>query len=55
MEWGGGGIGWLASSSIFQGHFLSIKPQSNLIGCLYSSSYSAIVYRVDCKCIVTST
>ena len=49
MEWGGGVIGWSANSSIFEEHFLSDKPNSNVIGCWYSNSYSAIVYRLDCK------
>ena len=49
MEWGGGVIGWQANSSIFEEHFLSDKPNSNVIGCWYSNSYSAVVYRLDCK------
>ena len=50
MEWDGGGIGWQAGSSEYESHYLSGLSNSSDIGCLYSSSYSAIVYRIDCKC-----
>ena len=51
MDWGGGVIGWqaIANSSLFEEHFLSDKPNSDVIGCWYSNSYSAIVYRLDSK------
>ena len=47
MEWGGGVIGWQASRTDFYTHYLSRRIDSNDVGCLYSSSYSAIVYRLD--------
>ena len=49
MEWGGGVIGWQASFSNYMSHYLSGHLNSNDIGCLYSSSYSAVVYRLDSK------
>ena len=49
MEWGGGVIGWQSSSTHYEEHYLSGDYYSNDIGCLYSNSYSAIVYRLDCK------
>ena len=48
MEWGGAEIGWRASSSLYQEHYLS-GPNSDDVGCEYSFSYSAIVYRLDSK------
>ena len=48
MQWGGGVIGWQASSSNYVSHSLSGKSNSNNIGCLYSNEYSAIIYRI-CK------
>ena len=51
MEWGGGGIGWQTSSSQYEVHSLSGDSNSDDIGCLYSSSYSAIVYKLACKCV----
>ena len=49
MEWGGGMIGWQGNSSNYTSHYLSGSSHSNDIGCLYSSSYSAVVYRLDSK------
>ena len=49
MEWGGGEIGWQDSSSDYASHYLSGSSISNDIGCLYSSSYSAVVFRLDSK------
>ena len=50
MEWGEGVIGWQqSSSSRFDWHFLSGMRNSTSIGCLYSSTYSAVVYKVACK------
>ena len=46
MEWGGGVIGWQQSLSEFNSHSLSGDSNSNDIGCLYSSSYSAVVFRI---------
>ena len=46
MEWGGGVIGWQDSSSNYVSHYLSGRSNSNNIGCLYSSSYSAVVYKL---------
>ena len=53
MEWGGATIGWQATSSLYQEHYLS-GPNSADVGCEYSSSSSAIVYRLDSKYSVTS-
>ena len=50
MNWGGGEIGWRASFLEHYSHYLSGDSNSNDIGCLYSSTYSAIVYRISCKC-----
>ena len=60
MEWSGGVIGWRASRSpygamdsysqdYYDWHYLSGDPDSNTIGCLYSSTYSAIVYKLTCE------
>ena len=49
MEWGGGAIGWQASSTQYQTHSLS-GTNSDDIGCYYSNSYSAIVYKLACEC-----
>ena len=46
MEWGGGVIGWQQSSTEFNSHSLSGDSNSNDVGCLYSSSYSAVVFRI---------
>ena len=48
MQWGGGAIGWQASSLQHETHYLS-GDNSDDIGCLYSSSYSAIVYKLACE------
>ena len=55
VEWGGGVIGWQANSSHFEEHFLSDKPDSDVIGCWYSDTYSAIVYRLDSKTVYIYT
>ena len=48
MEYGGGVIGWQASTSEYAVHYLSdMGASSTLVGCLYSSTYSAIVYKLD--------
>ena len=63
MEWGGGVIGWWASRSpygamdsysqdYYDWHYLSGDPDSNTIGCLYSSTYSAIVYKLTCEYVL---
>ena len=60
MDWSGGVIGWWASRSpygamdsysqdYYDWHYLSGDPDSNTIGCLYSSTYSAIVYKLTCE------
>ena len=49
MEWSGGVIGWQDSSFNYASHYLSGHSDSNDIGCLYSSSYSAVVFRLECK------
>ena len=48
MNWGGGVIGWQASSDDYVANSLSGQSNSNDIGCLYSSRQSAIAYRL-CK------
>ena len=40
MEWGGGTIGWQTSSTEFEVHKLSGETDNNIIGCLYSTTYS---------------
>ena len=50
MNWGGGEIGWRASSSEYEFHSLSGRSDSNDIGCLYSDTFSAVVYRLHRKC-----
>ena len=55
MEWGGGEIGWQASYSTYKSHYLSGLSNSDDIGCLYSSSYSALVYRLECKLSCAAT
>ena len=49
MEWGGGVIGWQESSSQYNSHYLSGESHSNDVGCLYSNSYSAVVFKIDGK------
>ena len=50
MEWGGGEIGWQASSLQNETHYLT-GNNSDDIGCLYSSSYSVIVYKLAGECV----
>ena len=47
MEWGGGVIGWQEGSSQYNSHSLSGDINSNDIGCLYSNTYSAVVFKID--------
>ena len=47
MEWGGGVIGWQASTSEYNSHYLSGESNSSEVGCLYSDTYSAIVFKID--------
>ena len=47
MKWGGGVIGWQASTSDYESHVLSGSIDADGVGCLYSATYSAIVYRLD--------
>ena len=48
MLWSEGAIGWQASTSLYGSHYLSgqsnSRPRPRDVGCLYSSSYSAIAY-----------
>ena len=53
MGWSGATIGWAASSSLYEEHPLSGSSSSSLIGCRYSSTYSAVVYRLDDTCEYT--
>ena len=47
MGWGGGIIGWQYNTTTFQTNPLNLQSDNNRIGCLYSSTYSAIVYRLS--------
>ena len=47
MEWGGGVIGWQESLSQYNSHSLSGDSNSNDVGCLYSTTYSAVVFKID--------
>ena len=47
MKWGGGVIGWQASLSQYNSHYLSGESNSNDIGCLYSTTYSAVVFKIN--------
>ena len=47
MEWGGGVIGWQESLSQYNSHYLSGESDSNDTGCLYSNTYSAVVFKID--------
>ena len=47
MEWGGGVIGWQQSSTQYNSHSFSGHSNSNDVGCLYSTSYSAVVFKID--------
>ena len=47
MEWGGGVIGWQADPSLYVSQSSSGDSDNNEIGCQYSSSYSAIVYKLS--------
>ena len=46
MGWSGAAIGW-NSLTHSEEHYLSSSSNSHDIGCLYSDSYTAIVYRID--------
>ena len=48
MGWGGATIGWEANGTLYREHPLSGYSSAD-VGCEYSSTYSAIVYRIDCK------
>ena len=48
MGWGGATIGWEASSTHANVHSLN-GEQSNDIGCMYSSNYSAVAFRLQSK------
>jgi hypothetical protein len=50
MEWSGGVIGWQASTSRYTAHPFSGQYYSNYIGCLLSTSYTAIVYSLNSQC-----
>ena len=47
MEWGGGVIGWQEGLLQYNSHYLSGDSDSNDIGCLYSTTYSAVVFKID--------
>ena len=46
MEWDGATIGWAYSSTLYERHNLS-GTRSAEVGCRYSATNSAIVYRLD--------
>ena len=46
MDWGGGVIGWQASTSQYNSHYLSGHSNSNGVGCLYSNTYSAVIFEL---------
>ena len=45
IGWGGALIGW-RSDDYYEYHPLSVLPNSTAVGCLYSLTYCAIVYKV---------
>ena len=47
MEWGKGVMGWQASTSQYNSHYLSGDSSSNDVGCLYSDHYTAVVFKID--------
>ena len=47
MGWGGGVKGWQESVLQYNSHYLSGQSNSNDVGCLYSNSYSAVVFNID--------
>ena len=47
MGWGGGVIGWQEDLLQYNSHYLSGESNSNDVGCLYSNSYSAVVFKID--------
>ena len=49
MEWGGGVIGWQGGPVDYESHNVSGKLNSDAIGCLYSSTYSALLYKLTCE------
>ena len=52
MKWGGGVIGWQASTSHYNSFYTSKLSYNNNIGCLYSTTSSAIVFKInDSKCL----
>ena len=48
MGWGGATIGWQDSATLYREHYLSGSSSAD-VGCLYSNSNSAIVYKLNCK------
>ena len=47
MKYGGATIGWAASSTMYETHPLSGDLFSKNVGCEFSSSYSAIIYKIS--------
>ena len=47
MDWGGGLIGWQASTSHYDSFYLSGYDDNNEIGCMFSFTSSAIVFKVS--------
>ena len=47
MDWDGGLIGWQASKSCYDSYYLSGQYYNNEIGCMFSSTSSAIVFKVS--------
>ena len=47
MDWSGADIGWVGSFHIYEKHPYGKTAYSKDMGCRYSTTYSAIVYRLD--------
>ena len=47
MKYGGATIGWAVSSTMYETHPLSGDFSSKNVGCEFSSSYSAIIYKIS--------
>ena len=47
MQWGGGLIGWQEGYSQYNTHYLSGDSNSSEVGCLYSTTYSAVVFKIN--------
>jgi hypothetical protein len=50
MDWSGADIGWVGSFYLYEKHPYGKTAYSKDMGCRYSTTYSAIVYRLDREC-----